>query len=43
MPDIQEMRVLQTGDAPTSLNAVIGGFLTLFESVRDSMQRKSEE
>jgi len=40
MPDIQEMRVLQTGDAPTSLNAVIGGFLTLFDSLRDSMRRE---
>jgi hypothetical protein len=39
MPDIQEMRVLQTGDAPTSLNAVIGGFLTLFDSLRESMRR----
>lgn len=39
MPDIQEMRVLQTGDAPTSLNAVIGGFITLFDSMRDSLRR----
>ncbi len=38
MPDIQEMRVLQTGDAPTSLNAVIGGFITLFDTLRASMQ-----
>jgi hypothetical protein len=43
MPDIQEMRVLQTGDAPTSLNALIGGFITLFDSMRDSMKRNGSE